>query len=259
MAKKKKSLLSGVHPAVISVWAALIATAHLLPAIALIGVGGTLSVATCLLPLAGIFFGPVAGGLCAAIGSFIGDLIAPSGAWLGMFTFLVPTADAVIAGLVSLGRKTGLIAIGLSVLGLLLWFAQEIGRKAWIFAAIFGGYGLLACVIGMFVCNKFLLKKNPLLKSIAIFICGVSGMVGAAMLADCVSIYLFKTPAITWKVLAPVAPVERTVFSVASMIIGTPLLVGLPKIGIFVGPRDPKELEEEEGEGAEENAALSGE
>ena len=250
MAKKKA--FSKVHPAVISVWAALIAKSHLLPAIALVGVGGTLSVATCLLPIAGIFFGPVAGGLCAAIGSLIGDLIAPAGAWLGMFTFLVPTIDTVICGLVASGKKGSLGALGLMLLGIILWFAQEIGRKAWIFGAVVGGYGCLACIVGFFIANKFLLKKNPIFKAIAVFVCGIAGMIGAAILADNVSVFLFKTPAITWKVLAPVTPVERTVFSVASMIIGTPLLIGLPKIGIFVGPKDPNENDEETDNESEE-------
>ena len=71
-------------------------------------------------------------------------------------------------------------------------------------------------------------------------------MIGAAIWADWFNLLLFKTPAITWKVLTPVTPVERTVFSVASAIIGTPLLAGLPKIGIFVGPDDPDLLAEEE-------------
>ena len=67
MADKRKNLFGGIHPAVISVWAAVLAASHMLPAVPLIGVGGTMSVSTALAPLTGIFFGPWAGLLCAAI------------------------------------------------------------------------------------------------------------------------------------------------------------------------------------------------
>ena len=83
---KKKSVFGEVHPSIIAVWAALIAASHFLPGIPLFGIGGTMSVSAVLLPLTGIFFGPVAGGLCGGIGQFIGYLIEPSAAWAGMFT-----------------------------------------------------------------------------------------------------------------------------------------------------------------------------
>lgn len=248
MAKKRK-LLGNVHPAVIAVWSALIASAHLLPAVVLLGTGGTMSVSTALLPLAGIFFGPLAGMLCAAIGQFIGFLIAPSGAWLGMFTWLIGTCSATIAALLSRGK--GYIALPVLALSIVLWFTQKIGRDAWIFAVVFGGYGAVCMILATIFAKKFLLNKNVLLKGIAIFLCGVSGMITAAMLADFASLILFKTPAITWKMLTFVAPVERTLFSVAAMIVGMPLLVGLPKIGIFVGPQPEEELEEDEDEAQE--------
>lgn len=248
MAKKRK-LFGNVHPAVIAVWAALIASAHLLPAVVLIGVGGTMSVSTALLPLAGIFFGPLAGMICAAIGQFIGFLIAPSGAWLGMFTWLIGTCTATIAGLLSWGY--GYAALPVLGLGIVLWFTQKIGRSAWLFAAVFGGYGAVCMILATFFAKRFLMSRNVLLKAIAIFLCGVAGMVTAAMLANFASLVLFKTPAISWKMLVPVSPVERTMFSLAAMIVGVPLLIGLPKIGIFVGPQPKEELEEEDEDEAE--------
>ena len=238
---KKKDLFGGIHPAVISVWAALTAAAYMLPAVALIGTGGTLSVATCLLPLTGIFFGPVAGTLCTMIGSFIGYLIAPSSAWMGMFTFIVPTIDTLIAGLATRGGKYSLGACGVILVGTLLWYTQKIGRQAWVFGLVMTGYGLLPCVLSIFLCPKILTSKNYLVRFIGIFMVCVGGMVGAALWGDWFGVLLFKTPAITWKILTPLTPMERTIFSVASAVIGTPLLVGLPKIGIFIGPQDPNE------------------
>jgi len=51
---KEKKLLS-THPAVIAVWAALIAVVTLVPAFPIIGTGATFSVNAALIPLAGIF------------------------------------------------------------------------------------------------------------------------------------------------------------------------------------------------------------
>ena len=95
----KKGLLT-THPAVIAVWAALIAAVMLVPAFPIIGTGATFSVSSALFPLAGIFFGPVAGALCAAIGAFVGHLIAPHTAFFGPLSFLVPTLGAFCAGVV---------------------------------------------------------------------------------------------------------------------------------------------------------------
>ena len=102
--KKHGSFMGGYHPAVICVWAAIQATANLFPAIALIGVGGTMSIANILIPLSGVFFGPYAGALCASIGQIVGMLISPSSAWLGIFTFLLGTCTAFVAGLLSRGK-----------------------------------------------------------------------------------------------------------------------------------------------------------
>jgi hypothetical protein len=34
------------------------------------------------------------------------------------------------------------------------------------------------------------------------------------------------------------APIERAIFAFAAMLVGVPLLAGLNKIGIFVGPQE---------------------
>ena len=253
MAKtKNRRLLGNVHPAILSVWAALMACAHLLPAVVLLGTGGTMSVSTILLPLAGIFFGPLAGGICAAIGQFIGFLIAPSGAWLGMFTWLVGTCTAVGAGFASRGKWY--CTLGMLALGCILWYSTKIGRQAWIFPVVNGGYAVIAIIIGGFLGHKWLLGKNILLKGIAIFCISVGALLTTLILADVASIMVFKTPAISWKMLTFVSPVERTMFSLGAMVVGVPLLIGLPKVGIFVGPQDPNAIAEEEADDLEEEA-----
>ena len=241
---KVKRLLGGVHPAVISVWAALMAAAHMLPAIVLVGVGGTMSVSAILIPLAGIFFGPVAGPICVAIGQSIGYLIAPSGAWLGVFTPLIGVCTSVCTGLTSRGK--GPVAVAISTGAVLLWYTNSIGRKAWLFGLTFGCSGVVFLLISCFICKKFLLSNNVVKKAISVWCVSAGGMFTSSLYADVVTLILYKTPAISWKVLAFTAPVERFIFATAATIIAVPLLLALPKIGIFVGPQPDNASDAEE-------------
>jgi hypothetical protein len=238
MAKGKKTF-GKFHPAVIAVYAAILAAAALLPSIPLIGTGGSFSISTALVPLAGIFFGPVAGALCAAIGGFIGQLIAPSTAVIGVATFVSAVVAAFVAGLLCEERKWGpLSAIGIGLVLIALWLSHPVGRQSWLLAAVFYGSGILACVIGMFLCNRWLKKSNFALKAIAIFLACYAGMVFSAAFVNYICLFLYGLTYEVWSVLTFISPMERAIFSVGSLIIGTPLLIGLPKIGIFIGPRD---------------------
>jgi len=247
---KGKKTFGKFHPAVIAVYAAILAASALLPSIPLVGTGGSFSISTALVPLAGIFFGPIAGALCAAIGGFIGQLIAPSTAVIGVATFVSAVIAAFVAGLLCEQKKWGpLSAIGVGALFIGLWFTHPVGRESWRLALVFFGSGVLACIIGFFVCNSWLKKNSFVLKAIAVFIACYAGMVFSAAFVDYVCLYLYGLTSEVWNVLVFVSPLERAIFSVGSLIVGTPLLIGLPKIGIFVGPKDDTldtELEIEE-------------
>ncbi|OHE58894.1 MAG: hypothetical protein A2Y36_11485, partial [Treponema sp. GWA1_62_8] len=225
----------GTHPAVLAVWAALIASANLLPVIPMVGLSGTFNVGAILVPLAGIFFGPLAGALCAAIGAFISQLIAPHSAWLGLATFLVATVNAFTAGCVARGRWY--LALPVILIGYALWFLTPIGMEAAIFPLIFYTLGLLAVAVGSPIwmnAGRFG-PKSPL-RAVGVFAAAYAGFVGAAGLANFAGIMLYKWPAAMWQGLAFVSPVERAVFSLGATIIGVPLLISLPKIGVRVGP-----------------------
>jgi uncharacterized membrane protein len=237
----KFKLLGGVHPSVIAVWAALIAVANLLPAIPVVGTGSTFSVSAALLPLAGIFFGPIGGAICAAIGGFIGQIIAPHIAWLGIATFLIGTVNAFVAGCVT--RRKWYVGTGIIILGYILWFSTAIGREAWIFPMVFYTLGIITTI----VCAVIFRKKNvftrkPVLRGVGIFFAAFSGFVATAAWINFVGIFFYQWPAAMWKGLAFVSPVERAIFALGATIIGVPLLIGLPKIGVFVGA----DLEDEE-------------
>ncbi len=239
MAKKGK-LFGMFHPAVIAVYAAIIAASALIPSIPLVGTGGTFSVSTALVPLAGVFFGPFAGALCAAIGGFIGQLIAPSTAWMGIATFLIGVISAFTAG--ALCYKKWFFSLGVGIIGMVLWFCTAIGRGAPFFAIVFYGLGIVAAIIGIFVANKWMISNNVAKKSAAVFLCAFVGMVTSASIANFFGgILMYQLPSEVWNVLIFVSPLERSIFSLAATVIGVPLLVGLPKVGIFIGPQSEEE------------------
>ena len=252
--KKRNSLFDGFHPAVICVWAAVQATANMLPAVVLLGVGGTMTVANCIIPLGGVFFGPYAGALCASIGQIVGLMIQPSGAWLGAFTWVLGTCTAFTAGMISRGKWP--VAYALNALGIAIFYCFPVGREAWIKGVTFGIGGVITCLIGGIFAKKFITHRNVILKGISIWCCCAGGLLTTCMFADEANIILSHPPAITMKMMAFISPTERFVFALGSVIIGLPLLYGLPKIGIFVGPQRPEDLIDEDPADPSESPAL---
>lgn len=225
---------SKVHPSVIAVWAALIAVSGLLPSIPILGTGATFSISIALIPLAGVFFGPVSGAVCAAIGCFIGQLVAPHTAWLGLGTFLIGTINAFVAGLVS--RRNWWLPPLIILVGSILWLSTPTGREVPMFPVIVHGSGIVVSIIGGFLAEGFLKSRNFLLKGLGVWLPSYAGMIAAAALSNYPAIIILKIPADVWKILIPIGPTERTIFAIGAAIIGVPLLIGLPKIGVYVGP-----------------------
>ena len=241
-----------IHPAVIAVWAAVVAAAHIIPAIPMLGTGRNFSLATALLPLSGVFFGPIAGALCSSAGGFIGSLIAPHTAWMGMGTFIIGTTTAFTSGciawgsrqFISLNMRGGVVVNGgivVYIIGTVLWFTQETGRSVIMLPLVFYGAGFIATVAGVIFAAKALAGKNAALKLPALWLCAYGGMIGGATVGNFFSLVLYKLPRELWVYLTVAAPVERAVFSLGTVLIGVPLLAGLPKIGVFVGPRYEEE------------------
>jgi hypothetical protein len=237
------------HPAVIAVWAALVASGHLLPAILILGTGRTFSLSTALNPLSGIFFGPVAGAFCSAAGGFAGSFIAPHTAWLGPFTFLTGTVTAFTSGCIAWGKWPPVIvnkngnfiingAIIVYIIGTVLWFTQEIGRNILIFPLVFYGAGFIVMITGIIFVRRMFTGSFRILKFPAIWICAFAGLVGGASIGNFFSLVLYEQPKEFWTVLTFTAPFERAVFSLCAMFIGVPILEGINKIGIPCGPQD---------------------
>jgi len=246
-------MTGSIHPAIVAVWAAVVAAGYILPTIPIIGIGGTFSVSHALTPLSGILFGPVAGALCSAAGGFIGNLIAPHTAWMGMGTFIIGTTTAFTAGCIAWGKWPPVAISGsgsfifnggiiVYIVGTILWFTQEIGRSVVMYPLVYYGLGFIASFAGIIFAGRMFKSKNRLLKFPAVWLCAFGGLVGGATVGNFFSLVLFRQPREIWLGLTVVSPIERAVFALGAMIVGVPLLAALNKIGIFVGPQDNEQL-----------------
>jgi uncharacterized membrane protein len=238
-----------VHPAVIAVWAAVVAAGYLLPTFPIWGTSGTFSLANVLNPLSGIFFGPLGGALCSAVGGFIGSLIAPHTAWMGLGTFIIGTTTAFTTGCITWGKWPPIAVSGngniifnggiiVYVIGTILWFTQEIGRSFIYLPIVFYGLGFTAMITGIILAPKLFASSKHLHKFPAIWLCAFGGLIGGATIGNFFSLVLFRQPKEIWALLTIYAPIERAIFALAAMLVGAPLLAGLNKIGIFVGPQE---------------------
>jgi len=240
------------HPAVIAVWASVIAAGYLIPAFPVLGTGGTFSFSNVLSPLSGVFFGPLAGALCSAVGGFIGSLIAPHTAWMGIGTFLIGTVTSFTTGCIAWGkwpavniRSNGNFvfngAVIIYITGTILWFTQETGRSVILIPAVFYGLGFAVMITGIIFSGRLFNSKKQILRFPAIWLCAFAGLIGGASVGNFFSLVLYKVPKDIWTVLTVTAPIERAVFALGAALVGAPLLAGLNKIGIFAGPPQNEE------------------
>jgi len=247
-----------VHPAVIAVWAAVVAAGYLIPTFPVFGTGAHFTAANALNPLSGIFFGPVTGALCSLIGGFIGLLIAPVKPMLGPLSCVIAMITAFTTGCIAWGKlppvnmnengnfvfNGGIIVY---IVGTILWFTQEIGRSVIHIPVFFYGIGFAAFVLGIIFSEKFFSGKKKLLILLAIWICSFGGLIGGASVGNYFSLVFLKVPKDAWlTIILFLAPLERAVFAFAAALVGTSLIIGLNKIGIFVGPQKANQENKQE-------------
>jgi len=247
--KKRLVLPNRIHPAVIAVWAAVVAAAHIVPTIPILGTGRTFSLATVLSPLSGILFGPIAGALCSAAGGFIGSLVAPHTAWLGLGTFVIGTTTAFTTGCiawggwppVALNRRGSLVVNGgiiVYLIGTLLWFSQKTGRSLMLYPLVYYGAGFTALIIANIFAGRVLTGKNLARKLPILWLCAFGGMIGGGTIGNFFALILYENPREFWLPLIILSPIERAVFALVAALVAAPLLAGLPKVGIFAGPHE---------------------
>ncbi|MGD8969316.1 MAG: ECF transporter S component, partial [Anaerolineae bacterium] len=186
----RDSILS-THPAVIAVWAALIAVVTLVPAFPMIGTGATFSVSAALVPLAGILFGPIPGAICAAIGAFIGQLIAPHTVFFGPLSFLIPTLNALCAGFAM--QKRWYVPLVVILALSLVWFAFPLGRSVW-FTPLIWTLGIGASLVGWFVGSDWLGSDNRPKLFAGVFLAAMCGTIVDHNFGSLWALIMFKLP-----------------------------------------------------------------
>lgn len=243
--KIRKPALITIHPAVIAVWAALIAVASLLPAFPIVGTGATFNIAGSLVPLSGILFGPWAGAIAAGIGGFIGQLIAPHTVLFGPLQFIISMFGAAAAGLAM--QRKWIYPFGLILALGLVWYAFPLGRQAWATPLLYL-LGFIAIIIGWVWGKNWLTSSNRALMFSGLLVASLAGIVVTQAIGNLWALVMFALPPAIWFTVLAIAPLERFAFALAAAIVGTPLMIGLPKISIQVGPMIYEEEEEDEEE-----------
>ncbi len=220
------------HPAVIAVWAALIAVAVLVPTTPILGTAATFNLSYVLDTLAGIFFGPWAGAICAAIGGFIGQLLVPP--VFGPISFILPTVSALGAGL-AMQRRWIWPLVAILAFGL-VWYLFPLGREAWFTPSLYL-LGILAIAVGWIWGGDWLRSESRAKMFAGIFITAMTGSIVRYSLGNLFILSMFALPKEIWLAVLSIAPIERLAFPIGSAIIGVPLMVGLSRVGIAVGPK----------------------
>ena len=230
-----------IHYSILIVWAALCAAAMLIPGIPTLGTGSTMSLIYPLAPLAGILFGPYAGGLAVTIGSLIGTIIAPHAANLGIWTFTTQLITALTAGYVSRGKWQ--LPVLVMIAGTAFMYTYPVLQEVWWFGWIYLS-GMLMCIVGaVWGSNQLKKNKTNLAKIIALFITFYASFIPGCIVSDAFGIPMFDLTSELYMFLAWMMPLERVIFSLFSTILGIPLMIGLPKIKIYVGPQFDMEEE----------------
>lgn len=104
----------------------------------------------------------------------------------------------------------------------------------------------MAPVGGILGTRLFMTGTGPK-KAVGVFLMAWPCYIAGSIVGNLFTLALYDVPVDLWRTLLVfMTPLERTVFAIGATIIGTPLLVGLPKIGIFVGPEyDGEETKDE--------------
>jgi hypothetical protein len=168
---------------------------------------------------------------------------------LGPFTFIIGTTTAFTTGCVAWGKwpPVSINAAGSFVInggiivyliGAILWFTQEIGRSFFIYPLVVYGLGFAALIAANIFVPKILAGENRLLRFLALWLCAFSGLIGGATIGNFFALALIKMPKEMWAALAVITPIERAIFAAGAALVGVPLLLGLNKIGIHVGPEN---------------------
>jgi hypothetical protein len=116
-----------------------------------------------------------------------------------------------------------------------VWYLFPLGREAWATPILYL-LGVFACIVGWIWGKNWLISKNRGTMFFGIFVCALIGVLIAQSIGNLWALVMFALPAPIWFSVLLISPVERIGFGLIAAAIGTPLLIGLPKISVPVGP-----------------------
>ncbi len=117
-----------------------------------------------------------------------------------------------------------------------IWYLFPLGRAAWFFPFI-GLLGSLAIAVGWLWGSNWLTSETKTKMFAGVFVTALTGIMVDHSLGSLLALHMFALPKEVFLVVLPIAPVERLLFALGAAIIGVPLIVGLSKVGIIVGPK----------------------
>jgi hypothetical protein len=179
------------------------------------------------------------------VGGFIGQLIAPHTVFFGPLQFTIAMMGALAAGFAM--QRRWWVSFGIITIFAATWFLFPLGREAWQVPLLYllGYAGILVGWLNSRKENALLSPKRGKL-ALAIFCAAIVGIVADQSMGNLWALIYFQLPPAIWLAILAVAPFERFLFALGATIIGTPLLIGLPKAGIQVGPMIYQREDEEE-------------
>jgi len=221
-----------------ALFAVLYAILGLFPVSAYIGVSSFLTFREVLSPLAGMLFGPLAGGFSMAIGNFV-DFGFGKPVVFDFLDFVPDTASAVMAGLVFTGRRKFALALPLV---LVLWYSLDplsanLVQVGGLTVPFYWMHLLSVGVLGIaftFEKRGRLGRLNPLFVGATVFASTMTGHIAGSIMFENVVVRingLLSAGAIAgyWPFIFLAYPPERILFTVLGTIIAVPVLRALSR------------------------------
>jgi hypothetical protein len=210
----------------------------LFPVSAYIGVSSFLTFREILSPLAGMLFGPLAGGFSMVIGNFV-DFAFGRPVAFDFLDFVPDTVSAVVAGLVFTGRWR--LALALPLI-LVLWYSLDplsanIVQVGGLMVPFYWMHLLSVLVMGIaFTLEKGgrLNRMNPFFVGATVFVSTMSGHIAGSIMFENVLVRIngvLTAGAIAgnWRFIFFAYPPERILFTVLGTIVAVPVLRSLSR------------------------------
>lgn len=197
----------------------------MIPGFPIIGVEGSSIPITRSLEMGyGIILGPILGPLTAFIGAFVGKL--PKG---GSGIYYTPLAPLAVFMSAALGKREvfkmrgWMVAAAVLTALLVSWYGTKTGRAAFFYPILhIISLGIILVLRGKFL--DYLHSKDKGVLAIGIALCGFVSTMAGHMLGNLITILLFKLPPEQFIISTPVYIAERSVLTIISTAINTPLI-----------------------------------